>query len=81
MSGEKILEGLRDAVKGNIARVTIDGVVWTRSDLLANMIAQERERCAKVAENPGFIEAWDTDWDEGVNHAKTFIANAIRNQK
>jgi len=41
----------------------------------------ERERCAKIAENPGFIEARDTEWDEGVNYAKTFIANAIRNQQ
>lgn len=41
-------------------------------------VERERERCAKVAENPGFIEARDTEWDEGVNFAKTFIATAIR---
>src|SRR3954447_22878961 len=41
-------------------------------------VERERERCAKVAENPGFIQATDTDWDEGVNHAKKFIAAAIR---
>ena len=40
--------------------------------------AAERERCAKIAENPGFIEARDTEWDEGVNYAKRFIAAAIR---
>lgn len=38
----------------------------------------ERERCAKIAETPGFIECRDTDWDEGVNFAKRFIAAAIR---
>lgn len=32
----------------------------------------------KVAENPGFIEARDTEWDEGVNYAKRYISNAIR---
>jgi hypothetical protein len=36
--------------------------------------------CSKVAENPGFIEARDTDWDQGVNYAKRFIASAIRQQ-
>ena len=38
----------------------------------------ERERCAKIAESPGFIQAQDTEWDEGVNYAKRFIAAAIR---
>ena len=38
----------------------------------------ERERCAKIAENPGFIEGRDSEWDEGVNYAKRFIADAIR---
>jgi len=42
-------------------------------------VLRERERCAKIAENPGFIQAQDTEWDEGVNYAKRFIANAIRN--
>ncbi len=37
------------------------------------------ETCAKVAENPGFIQARDTEWDEGVNFAKEYIAKAIRN--
>jgi hypothetical protein len=43
--------------------------------------ARERERCAKIAENPGFIQAQDTEWDEGVNYAKRFIADAIRASK
>jgi len=36
------------------------------------------ESCAAIAENPGFIQARDTEWDEGVNYAKRFIAAAIR---
>lgn len=36
------------------------------------------ERCANIAENPGFIQAQDTEWDEGVNYTKRFVAKAIR---
>lgn len=32
MSGQKIIDGLKDAVVGNFARVTIDGQVWVRLD-------------------------------------------------
>lgn len=39
---------------------------------------ESRERYAKIAENPGFIECRDTDWDDGVNFAKKFIAAKIR---
>lgn len=44
-------------------------------------VLRERERCAQIAENPGFIEARDTEWDEGVNYAKKFIAEAIRHSE
>jgi hypothetical protein len=40
--------------------------------------AKTIEECAKIAIDPGFIEAQDTEWDEGVNYAKAFIAQAIR---
>lgn len=30
MSGKKILDGIRDAVVGNLSRVTIDGQTWVR---------------------------------------------------
>jgi len=36
------------------------------------------EQCAKVAENPGFVDARDTEWDLGFNYAKKYIAGAIR---
>lgn len=45
---------------------------------LSRIKAETIEECARVAENPGFIGAQDTDWDLGVNFAKTFIASAIR---
>src|SRR5581483_3628517 len=32
MSGHKIIEGLRQAVAGNFARVTIEGQTWVRVD-------------------------------------------------
>lgn len=34
MAGAKIIEGLRDAVAGNFASVTIDGQTWVRRDSL-----------------------------------------------
>ncbi len=32
MSGKKIIDGLKDAVAGNFARVTIDGQTWVRGN-------------------------------------------------
>lgn len=53
-----------------------------RAEDRATRAEQERdealERAARTAENPGFIEAQDTEWDLGVNFAKKFIAAAIR---
>lgn len=54
-------------------KAVLDSLDWAARE-------QERERCAQIAENPGFIEARDTEWDEGVNFAKQFIAAAIRAQ-
>lgn len=44
-------------------------------------VAAEREACARTAANPGFIRAQDTEWDDGVEYAKLFIATAIRARK
>lgn len=33
MSAAKIIEPLKEAIDGNLARITIDGQVWTRTDL------------------------------------------------
>jgi hypothetical protein len=32
MNGQKIIDGLRDAIAGNFARVTIEGQTWVRED-------------------------------------------------
>lgn len=32
MSGQKILDGLKEAIAGDFGRVTIDGQVWVRFD-------------------------------------------------
>lgn len=55
-------------------KAAMDALEWAAAQT-------ERERCAKIAENPGFIQARDTEWDEGVNYAKRFIAAAIRNEE
>lgn len=52
-------------------KAAMESLEWAATEI-------ERERCAKIAENPGFIQAQDTDWDLGVNYAKKFIAAAIR---
>lgn len=44
----------------------------------SEQVRETVERCAKVAEMPGFEEARDTDFDVGYNHAKRKIATAIR---
>src|SRR5882672_4090104 len=50
----------------------------TEIEQLQQALKDECERCAKIAENPGFIQARDSEWDDGVNFAKAFIADAIR---
>lgn len=35
MSGAKIIEGLKEAVAGDMTRVTIEGQTWLRADTLA----------------------------------------------
>lgn len=30
MSGQKIIDGIKDAIEGNFARVTVAGQVWVR---------------------------------------------------
>lgn len=54
--------------------------VYTREEFV-EAVFRSRDRALKeaaaIAENPGFIEAQDTDWDLGVNYAKGFISEAI----
>jgi hypothetical protein len=37
MSGQKIIDGLSDAVAGNLSRVTIGGQVWVREPVLSEL--------------------------------------------
>lgn len=53
------------------------GTDWCR-DIARAAIAVVIERCAEVAEDPGFVQARDTEWDTGFNYAKRIIAAAIR---
>ena len=45
--------------------------------LLHLCLAAQRKADAEVARRPGFIQAQDTEWDQGVEYAKTFCARAI----
>lgn len=38
--GHKIIEGLKEALAGNLARVTIDGVTWVRKEELRRKDAE-----------------------------------------
>lgn len=50
VSGSKIIDGLKDAIAGNFARVTIGGQVWVRRDAELERIARWHIRMAKLAE-------------------------------
>lgn len=39
MSRQKIIDGLKDAIAGNLDRVTIDGQAWERTDLAKRPVA------------------------------------------
>jgi hypothetical protein len=43
VSGQKIIGGLRDAVAGNLARVTVDGCTWVRKEDLDRLRAEVAE--------------------------------------
>lgn len=47
--------------------------------VFAELISAEmRERAAKTAENPRFIQARDDAWDDGVNYMRHVASHAIR---
>lgn len=52
-SGARILQGLKDAVEGNIAAVTIDGVRWVREDLVKSMLERKGKKLYLVDTTPG----------------------------
>ena len=56
----------------------IPGFAHILRELARSERAEQKEACARVAETKPFIQARDTDWDEGVNYARKAIAAAIR---
>lgn len=80
---DELVEAVRaaiNAVEYAGANVIIDAQLAPGEvDALARAaIAVVIERCAEVAECPGFVQARDTEWDTGFNYAKRIIAAAIR---
>lgn len=64
MSGHKIIEGLRDAVAGNFARVTIDGQIWVKRD------STEVERLEDIAESArDLVALWESPVIQGLARA------------
>lgn len=57
MSGQKIIEALEEATRGDFARVTVAGHVWIRDgvdkaaawDAVIAAHCDEREKCANIA--------------------------------
>ena len=59
-AGRTIIEGLQDAVRGNVTRVTIDGQVWVRHDVGSPEHALASAR-AKIAELTTRVDALDAE--------------------
>lgn len=53
-------------------------VLASQADIFATGFSAAFEAAAREAETGGFIEARDSEWDEGVNYARKFIAARIR---
>jgi len=53
-------------------------VLASQAEVFAAGFSSVIEAAAREAESGGFIEARDSEWDEGVNYARSFIAARIR---
>lgn len=60
MGGQKIIDGLKDAIAGNMARVTIDGQIWERTDMAKRPVAWRVK---------DFADAWIIYQDEAAAYA------------
>ncbi len=58
-SGQKILDGLREAAAGNFVRVTIDGQTWTRHDAGSpeDRLADVRDHIADLTQKVDITES------------------------
>lgn len=75
MSGQKIIDGLKEAIAGDLSRVTIDGQVWVRATELHadqqeimrinnELLALLRE--AMDSRAPDYVEAAYPGWADRV---------------
>lgn len=80
-AGQKIIAGLKDAIAGNFARVTIDGQTWVRQT--------PKPEPADADKLAAFIEDWDRiclesgvgDWldtHELPDHERALVISALR---
>lgn len=70
-TGRKIIEGLREALRGDFASVTIDGVRWERVDHEPGPSEADVERVAKgLAESSGY---GPSEWPRLKTHARAAI--------
>ena len=74
---EAVARAISEATSGPFEFLSELGRDSARDEARA-AIAVVIERCAEVAECPGFVQARDTEWDDGFNYAKRLIAAAIR---
>jgi hypothetical protein len=77
MTGAKIIDGLKEAMAGDIARVTIDGETWAKvRDIHADqqeIMRINNELRAGMLRQIALIDAWSNNPQPG-NHADTILA-------
>ena len=66
MSGKKIIDGLRDAVRGNMSRVLIDGQTWVRCDAGSpeDLLVAARQKIAELTTEIDVLRAKLDDIEE-----------------
>lgn len=70
----EVLEAMDEALGNLLSQARAEG----RREGIEEGERKGIERAAKVAENPGFVPAQDSEWDTGFNDAKRHIAHCIR---
>lgn len=84
MSGKKIIDGLEDAVAGNLSRIIIGGTMWYREDLVAakesEAIFETRQHVADAMARAcrKAVEAGDLDAARRFADAQKCIADVFK---
>lgn len=65
MSGQKIIDGIKNAIAGNFVRVTIDGQTWVRRDE-PTVPLTERQLQRVISEHRAEIERLRTERDQAI---------------